>query len=73
MDPQPDYGYDSYKGSGKLKDKVRCPLPCTAQGLFVSATAHPAETCCALWCWRLLLALPHCEPSSHALCSGLVR
>ncbi len=22
MDPQPDYGFDSYKGSGRLKDKV---------------------------------------------------
>ena len=22
MDPKPDYGYDSYKGTGKLKGKV---------------------------------------------------
>ena len=22
MDPAPDFGYDSYKGSGKLKNKV---------------------------------------------------
>lgn len=26
MDPPPDFGYDSYKGSGKLKDKVRAYL-----------------------------------------------
>lgn len=26
MDPKPDYGYDSYKGSGKLKGKVRVPM-----------------------------------------------
>lgn len=25
MDPPPDFGYDSYKGSGKLKNKV-CSL-----------------------------------------------
>lgn len=23
MDPKPDYGYDTYKGSGKMKGKVR--------------------------------------------------
>lgn len=23
MDPPPDFGYESYKGSGKLKNKVR--------------------------------------------------
>ena len=22
MDPKPDYGYDSYRGTGKLEDKV---------------------------------------------------
>lgn len=22
MDPKPDYGYESYKGTGKLTDKV---------------------------------------------------
>ena len=22
MDPKPDYGYDTYKGTGKLKNKV---------------------------------------------------
>ncbi len=22
MDPKPDYGYDSYRGTGKLKNKV---------------------------------------------------
>lgn len=28
MDPKPDYGYDSYKGSGKLKGKVWVPTVC---------------------------------------------
>jgi hypothetical protein len=26
MDPKPDYGYDTYKGYGRLKDKVKCPV-----------------------------------------------
>jgi hypothetical protein len=26
MKPQPDYGLDSYKGSGKLKNKVGDPM-----------------------------------------------
>ena len=26
MKPQPDYGFDSYKGSGKLKNKVGAPI-----------------------------------------------
>ena len=24
MDPPPDFGYDDYKGTGKLKNKVTC-------------------------------------------------
>lgn len=24
MDPPPDFGYDDYKGTGKLKNKVKC-------------------------------------------------
>ncbi len=26
LQPQPDYGFDSYKGSGKLKNKVGVPM-----------------------------------------------
>lgn len=34
MDPAPDFGYDTYKGCGRLKGKVR--MCCGAFGLYVS-------------------------------------
>ena len=37
MDPEPDYGYDSYKGTGKLKGKVRVATATTCICTFTSA------------------------------------
>ena len=40
MDPKPDYGYDSYKGSGKLRGKVRVATATTCICTFTPAQRH---------------------------------
>ena len=40
MDPPPDYGFDTYKGSGKLKGKVNPHTPSENSPLYSIGAAR---------------------------------
>lgn len=60
MDPKPDYGYDSYKGTGKLKGKVRVASATTCVYTFTRRHAHdePGFQIQFVMQYLLLLLLP---------------